>query len=166
MVSAWNVDELDKMVLPPCHYGFQCYTRELSFGERNEIQRNANDYMSMYTNEEMDKNGIPTRKLSLKWSQRSCDSFLGIPFNIASYGLLLHLLAREVNMIPDELIFSGGDCHIYLNHIEAVEKQLESETFKLPKLELKNTSIFNLKFEDFNILEYNSSPTIKAELSN
>ena len=166
MVSAWNVDELDKMVLPPCHYGFQCYTRELSFGERNEIQRNTNDYMSMYTNEEMDKNGIPTRKLSLKWSQRSCDSFLGIPFNIASYGLLLHLLAREVNMIPDELIFSGGDCHIYLNHIEAVEKQLESETFKLPKLELKNTSIFNLKFEDFNILEYNSSPTIKAELSN
>jgi thymidylate synthase len=129
MVNAWNVGELDQMVLPPCHYGFQVYTRELSNKERIILMNKklgVTDTLPQYynTDGEMDKNNIPTRAISLMWNQRSVDTFLGLPFNIASYGLLLMMLANEVNMVPDELIGNLGDTHIYLNHIEQAKEQI------------------------------------------
>jgi thymidylate synthase len=109
MVNAWNVGELDQMVLPPCHYGFQCYTRELSLNERMKILINNGTGWNMIEfinrgHEYMNEENIPTRAISLMWNQRSVDTFLGLPFNIASYGLLLEIIAKEVNMVPDELI--------------------------------------------------------------
>jgi thymidylate synthase len=129
MVNAWNVGELDQMVLPPCHYGFQVYTRELSLLERYEIMKKLDNWVSVHykepkTMEYMDSQNIPTRAISLMWNQRSVDTFLGLPFNIASYGLLLTMIADEVNMVPDELIGNLGDTHIYLNHIEQVKEQI------------------------------------------
>jgi thymidylate synthase len=170
MVNAWNVSDLHKMTLPPCHYGFQCYTKEMEIEER--IQEwcesiNVNiSYGEDMTNETLDKIGFPKRKLSLKWTQRSVDTFLGLPFNIASYGLLLHLLAKEVNMIPDDLIFSGGDVHLYSNHIEQAKEMLARKEYKLPKLVLNNTSIYDLKYEDIKIENYQSDSVLKADLSN
>jgi thymidylate synthase len=126
MVSAWNVGELDKMVLPPCHYGFQVYTRELSLEERFKLAKydwppvgSPNVGISM-----LYKKNIPKRAISLMWNQRSVDTFLGLPFNIASYGLLLEIIANEVNMVPDELIGNLGDTHLYLNHIEQAKEQI------------------------------------------
>jgi thymidylate synthase len=125
MVNAWNVGELDQMVLPPCHYGFQVYTRELNRGERVDL------YIKKYGDIGMDyvkyKDTIPSRAISLMWNQRSVDVFLGLPFNIASYGLLLEIIAKEVNMIPDELIGNLGDTHLYLNHIEQAKEQIGRE---------------------------------------
>ena len=129
MVNSWNVGELDSMVLPPCHYSFQVYTRELSLLERYEIMKKLDNWVSVHykepkTMEYMDSQNIPTRAISLMWNQRSVDTFLGLPFNIASYGLLLTMIADEVNMVPDELIGNLGDTHIYLNHIEQVKEQI------------------------------------------
>lgn len=170
MVSAWNVESLPKMKLPPCHYGFQCYTYEMELKERCEewcdsMGKNIS-YAEDVTHEWLDEIDFPRRKLSLKWHQRSCDAGLGIPFNIASYAILLHLLAKEVNMIADQLLFTGGDCHIYLNHVDAIKEQLKQETYNLPKLELTNTSIFDVEYKDIKILDYQSAKTIKMELSN
>ena len=127
MVNAWNVGQLDSMVLPPCHYGFQVYTRELSNYERIGIQMNINDYRSYYSKEDLDGNNIPTRAISLMWNQRSVDTGLGLPFNIASYGLLLEIIAKEVNMVPDQLIGNLGDTHLYSNHIEQAKEQIGRE---------------------------------------
>jgi thymidylate synthase len=131
MVSAWNVGEIDSMVLPPCHYGFQVYTRELSRDER--IQIYVNQYMggvgspAGFEDAKLSTRNIPTRAISLMWNQRSVDTFLGLPFNIASYGLLLEIIAKEVNMVPDELIGNLGDTHLYLNHIEQAKEQIGRE---------------------------------------
>ena len=126
MVNAYNVGELDQMVLPPCHYGFQVYTRELSEGERGLLLQPYG--LDPLTKEGRDRvwkeNNLPTRAISLMWNQRSCDVLLGIPFNIASYGLLLTMIADEVNMVPDELIGNLGDTHLYLNHIEQAKEQI------------------------------------------
>jgi thymidylate synthase len=140
MVSAWNVDELNQMVLPPCHYGFQIYTRE-----ENE-----------------------KRYISLMWNQRSVDTFLGLPFNIASYGLLLHIIANEVNMIPDELIGNLGDVHLYSNHIEQAIEQISRESFELPtlKTDAKMDGICCNVPDDFVLEGYQSHSAIKAPLSN
>ena len=140
MVSAWNVGELDQMVLPPCHYGFQVWTRE--------------------------ENG--QRYISLMWNQRSVDTFLGLPFNIASYGLLLHIIANEVNMIPDELIGNLGDTHLYLNHIEQAKEQIGRTSYDLPQLknEAKVDGICCNVPDDFVLEGYQSHPAIKAPLSN
>ena len=139
MVNAWNVAKLDHMVLPPCHYGFQVYTRELSFKKRFELWQSTYMPFSQHTKEDIamfekhtkEENekifielNIPTRAISLMWNQRSVDTFLGLPFNIASYGLLLEIIAKEVNMIPDELIGNLGDTHLYLNHIEQAKEQI------------------------------------------
>jgi thymidylate synthase len=124
MVNAWNVGEIDQMVLPPCHYGFQVYTRELSDDERYELCAAQKSKMSAITEEDYIKYNIPTRAISLMWNQRSVDTFLGLPFNIASYGLLLEIIAKEVNMIPDELIGNLGDVHLYSNHIEQAKEQI------------------------------------------
>jgi thymidylate synthase len=232
MVNAWNVGELDQMVLPPCHTDFQFFTRELSFEERCKIQIDKLD--GMYSSEKdlfihhsinavkqikMDENNIPQRAISLMWNQRSVDSFLGLPFNIASYGLLLKIIAKEVNMVPDELIGNLGDTHLYLNHIEQAKEQIgrltieermdywfknnkpnrdvcdsvdeyslyikeayfdhaevprtSREPFELPtlniKLHFKNEPSFTPEYwltDDFELLNYQSHPTIKAPLSN
>jgi thymidylate synthase len=139
IVNAWNVGELAQMILPPCHYGFQLYTRELSLNERGEVfkktypDKSASDFSpggmevqslghqltTRYNNAK-----IPTRAISLMWNQRSVDTFLGLPFNIASYGLLLEIIAKEVNMVPDELIGNLGDVHLYSNHIEQAKEQI------------------------------------------
>jgi len=126
MVNAWNVGELDQMVLPPCHYGFQVYTRELSESERFKWYGNkiGSHMHHDHIVQEMNQENVPTRAISLSWNQRSVDTFLGLPFNIASYGLLLMMLANEVNMVPDELIGNLGDTHIYLNHIEQAKEQI------------------------------------------
>jgi thymidylate synthase len=127
MVNAWNVGELDQMVLPPCHYGFQVYTRELSLEERTEYKKKRDGIartFAPYSHQMLDNSNIPTRTISLMWNQRSVDTFLGLPFNIASYGLLLEIIAQEVNMVPDELIGNLGDVHLYSNHIDAAKEQI------------------------------------------
>jgi thymidylate synthase len=170
MVSAWNVGELNQMVLPPCHYGFQVYTRELSNKERIILMNKklgVTDTLPQYynTDGEMDKNNIPTRAISLMWNQRSVDTFLGLPFNIASYGLLLMMLANEVNMVPDELIGNLGDTHIYLNHIEQAKEQIGREPMELPTVHVRD-GIFCSSVNDVILENYNSHPSIKAPLSN
>ena len=130
MVNAWNVAELDQMVLPPCHYGFQVYTRLLTPHERLKILQEKGygrldgTPLRFGYEEQYKIFNVPTRAISLMWNQRSVDAFLGLPFNIASYGLLLSLLAKEVNMVPDELIGNLGDTHLYLNHIEQAKEQI------------------------------------------
>jgi len=139
MVSAWNVGELDQMVLPPCHYGFQVYTRELNLDKRIEILRSITDpfnFHSDYFHEHLDYYNIPRRAISLMWNQRSVDTFLGLPFNIASYGLLLEIIAKMVNMVPDELIGNLGDTHLYLNHIEQAKEQIGIELSLEERIEL------------------------------
>ena len=185
MVNAWNVGELDQMVLPPCHYGFQVYTRELSNDERIKLfvktRRNPKGYegdkIENTVQELLTMNNIPTRAISLMWNQRSVDTFLGLPFNIASYGLLLEIIAKEVNMVPDELIGNLGDVHLYSNHIEQAKEQISREPFELPKLGI-NDEFWNhehqtidgwikgMEIGDFTLEGYQSHPAIKAPLSN
>ena len=144
MVSAWNVSDLDQMVLPPCHYGFQCYVRDGKY-------------------------------LSLMWNQRSVDTFLGLPFNIASYGMLLLMLAKECNLIPDQLIGNLGDVHLYKNHVEQAIEQTKREPYPLPDMKLSSNHNFRaamkgnmneIDMNDFILLGYQAHPTIKAPLSN
>jgi len=134
MVNAWNVGELNQMVLPPCHYGFQCYVREGKY-------------------------------LSLMWNQRSVDTPLGLPFNIASYALLLMMIADEVNMVPDQLIGNLGDCHIYLDQVDGVKEQLTRQPMSLPKVTIQD-GIYCSSPSDVLLENYESHPTIKFPLSN
>ena len=178
MVSSWNVGELDQMVLPPCHYGFQVYTRELSVKERLSLWDKrfgfANEEQQNQFNPDvhLDTHGIPKRAISLMWNQRSVDTFLGLPFNIASYGLLLEIIAKEVNMVPDELIGNLGDVHLYSNHIEQAKEQIGKEPFKLSTLKIKDgydiiSGLEDMyKIDSFELKNYQSHPTIKAPLSN
>ena len=185
MVSAWNVGELDQMVLPPCHYGFQVYTRELSPIEIVDQAKKdglwQNEIPEGMTLSELQKD-FKTRAISLMWNQRSVDTFLGLPFNIASYGLLLEIIAKEVNMVPDELIGNLGDTHLYLNHIEQTKEQIGREPFELPKLNINTefwqtesgecgvgplkTNLMGFEISDFQLENYQSHPSIKAPLSN
>ena len=183
MVNAWNVGELDQMTLPPCHYGFQVYTRELSLEERKQIFEYRGYVCDVWPfngdwHGEYDGFGIPTRAISLMWNQRSVDTFLGLPFNIASYGLLLEIIAKEVNMVPEELIGNLGDTHLYLNHIEQAKEQIGREPYELPQILINNGDVDNngvpftrslldgYDITDFMIENYQSHPTIKAPLSN
>jgi thymidylate synthase len=169
MVSAWNVGELDEMVLPPCHYGFQVYTRLLNLDERIYIHNKNSDPItrsSDYFHEHMDAYGIPRRVISLMWNQRSCDTFLGLPFNIASYATLLLLLAHEVDMYPGALIGNLGDVHLYQNHVDQAYEQLTRKPYpNLPKIKLSNVHILNGEF-DYEILNYNHHERLVAPLSN
>jgi thymidylate synthase len=225
------VGELDQMTLPPCHYSFQVYTKELVESERyGLLLKSGYDGKELNTSNMMrvcDEKNIPTRAISLMWNQRSVDTFLGLPFNIASYGLLLEIIAKEVNMVPDELIGNLGDTHLYLNHIEQAKEQIgrkytleerlnmvseeiqnefssgivnlpnfpntpvwsddgkmsclddfgvprrTREPYPLPtlniKLHFKNEPSFTPEYwltDDFELLNYQSHPTIKAPLSN
>jgi thymidylate synthase len=175
MVSAWNVGELDIMVLPPCHYGFQVYTRELTYEEKKAYMDKHFSGKVQLTLSDFEKFNIPSRAISLMWNQRSVDTFLGLPFNIASYALLLTILAKEVNMVPDELIGNLGDTHLYLNHIEQAKEQIERDSYELPSLWINdlrsdtNTILGDItkwSAEDFKIKDYKCHPTIKAPLSN
>ena len=166
MVNAWNVGELDQMVLPPCHYGFQVYTRPTT---REEKIVNPGKY----------------RAISLMWNQRSVDTFLGLPFNIASYGLLLEIIAKEVNMVPDELIGNLGDVHLYLNHIEQAKEQIGRTPYELPTVKITERNWYmheavkehlgektldeklkSYRPDCFELIGYESHPKIKAPLSN
>jgi thymidylate synthase len=179
MVNAWNVQELKEMILPPCHYGFQIYTRELTFSEKRNLLFSNHPLDSMPEGSGSkpmlslcDEYEIPTRAISLMWNQRSVDTFLGLPFNIASYALLLEIIAKEVNMIPDELIGNLGDVHLYLNHIDQAREQISRNPYELPKLCLDyregeyNKNLKNFVVDDFVIFNYKSHPAIKAPLSN
>jgi len=177
MVSAWNVGELNQMVLPPCHYGFQVYTRKLSVKERMEIYfKQHPDWAMIGEHSFFDKHNIPTRAISLMWNQRSVDTFLGLPFNIASYGLLLEILAKMTNMVPDELIGNLGDVHLYEEHLPQAREQMVRQPYRLPKLEINDqywvdncgldTHILSMLIEDFQVKDYTSHSTIKAPLSN
>jgi len=178
MVSAWNVGELDQMVLPPCHYGFQVYTRELSSQERKDMYDKKFYAKDIFPTDEngwnrlFDECKIPTRAISIMWNQRSVDTFLGLPFNIASYGLLLTILAKEVNMFPDQLIGNLGDTHLYLNHIEQAKEQITREPFELPTLNSfpiyqgTKPGIECYVVSDFTLKDYKSHESIKAPLSN
>ncbi len=151
IVNAWNVGELDNMTLPPCHWAFELYTEETDLGKR---------------------------RLSLKWHQRSCDFFLGVPFNIASYALLLEILAKEVNMIPGTLVGDLTNVHIYNNHIEQMEEQISRDPYEYeyPQLLISDELTFGEGIDkfldscgktiDFRVEGYESHPPIKGELSN
>ena len=167
MVNAWNVGELYLMTLPPCHYSFQLYTRELNLDERIDwLNANSSSKSSDWLTEHLDQMDVPKRAISLSWNQRSVDTFLGLPFNIASYAMLLCLIAKEVNMVPEEVIGNLGDTHLYLNHIDQAKEQLSREPKPyLPKLKLSDTDILKGEF-DYEILHYHHHPAIKAELSN
>jgi thymidylate synthase len=135
LVSAWNVGELDKMALAPCHMLFQFY--------------------------------VVNNRLSCQLYQRSADVFLGVPFNIASYGLLTHMVAQQCDLQVGEFIWTGGDCHLYLNHLEQAKTQLERTPMPLPQLQIKRkpASLFDYQFDDFEWLNYQSHPAIKAPIA-
>ena len=135
IVSAWNVADIPRMALAPCHAFFQFY--------------------------------VADGKLSCQLYQRSADIFLGVPFNIASYALLTHMMAQQCNLEVGDFIWTGGDCHLYSNHLEQVDLQLSRDFFPLPKLNIlrKPDSIFDYEFEDFEILGYESHPHIKAPVA-
>ena len=135
IVSAWNVGEIDNMALPPCHCLFQFY--------------------------------VADGKLSCQLYQRSCDIFLGVPFNIASYALLTHMLAQQCDLGVGDFIWTGGDCHLYTNHLEQADEQLSREPLPLPRLAIRRRpdSIFDYRFDDFEILNYEAHPHIRAAVA-
>ena len=166
LVNAWNVDELDDMVLPPCHYGFQVYTRPST---RDEKIVDPGKY----------------HRISLMWNQRSVDTFLGLPFNIASYALLLEIIAKEVNMVPEHLIGNLGDTHLYLNHLEQAKEQITRKPYNLPTVNITERNwylhekvkehlgektfsekILSYRPDCFELIDYQSHPKLRAPLSN
>lgn len=197
IVSAWNVADLDNMVLRPCHNFFQFYTTELSLKDRlkilyeklskgTELEIEDNlpkfnfgfDPLKYTTHEDCDKNNIPKRTISLMWNQRSVDTPLGLPFNIASYALLLEIFGKILNMVPDELIGNLGDTHIYLNQVEGVKDQITRQPMDFPKLVHLKTDAFydslskdltlfsHLEKDNFILKGYKSHPKIEYPLSN
>lgn len=183
MVTAWNPSNVDQAVLPPCHYGFQVWTRELSPVERWSYCKNEIDVEDPNLHQKLDELQIPMRGISLLWNQRSVDTFLGLPFNIASYGLLLSILAKIVNMVPEELIGNLGDTHLYMNHLDQAKEQITREPFELGKIIISsqanelftkfrmndidlNTLIESLQVSDFVISKYASHEKLVGELSN
>ena len=179
MVTAWNPSELHQVVLPPCHYGFQCYVSDLSPLEIIDQAKKDGLWKDTIpegmTLGELQKD-FKTKKLSLMWNQRSVDTFLGLPFNIASYGLLLEILAKEVGMVPDQLIGNLGDVHLYSNHIDQAKEQINRDSYELSELIINDefwnpdasflSQIDHIKPDDFYIKNYQSHARIKAPLSN
>jgi thymidylate synthase len=183
MVTAWHPGYNEHSVLPPCHYGFQVYTRELNKFERSRWWGLPEG--EYFLDEVLDKHNIPKRAISLMWNQRSVDTFLGLPFNIASYALLLEIIAKEVDMIPDELIGNLGDVHLYSNHLEQAKMQILRKPYSLPKVNITernwyqhqlvkerlgpktfNDKILSYRPDCFELVGYESHSGIKAPLSN
>lgn len=181
IVSVWNVGDLDDMALNPCHNYFQFYTTEMTLLERldwyevNEPEKFASAPLINHEDiddeerlhETLDREGIPRRKLSCFYMMRSNDYLLGAPFNVASYALLTHMIAQQLNMVPDELVYSGVDVHLYSNHLEQAKLQLTREPYPLPKLVIKRKpdSIFDYKYEDFELVGYQAHPHIAAPVA-
>lgn len=190
IVNSWNVSQLEEMTLPPCHYSFQIFCRELSIEERLKIYADEEEInLSELKDQEKTENewkeflrdtGTKEFGLSLMWNQRSVDTFLGLPFNITSYGLLLEIICIFANAVPDELIGVLGDTHLYSNHIEQAEEQIKREPYELPKLEINrerwgylslksdnlDEMIDKIIIDDFNLINYISHSKISAPLSN
>lgn len=184
LVSAWNVSEVNDTVLPPCHPFFQFYTRKLTGKERyNLLSENEKKYFLIgerpmaSPEDNYDRleytldfyKHIPKRAISLQFNMRSVDVPLGMPYNIASYGLLLSLIAKYMNMVPDELIGIFGDTHIYENQIEKLKTQLDREPYQLPTLEIseiETSDISEYKYKSLNLINYISHPSINIPLSN
>lgn len=183
IVNAWNPARLEQMIVPPCHYSFQVYTRNLTDKERVNLMNKKlgveeENLLLPYLRSDLQKLNIPEKAISLIWNQRSCDTPLGIPFNIASYGLLLQILAKHVNMIPDTLIGNLGDTHIYLNQIDEIQEQFTNKPYELPTVELSNEINWTQDFDELlkilmpeplkyiKLLNYKSHNKIKITLSN
>lgn len=166
ILSSWNVADLGKMALPPCHVMCQFYTREISLENRMNIYVNG---VKPQSHEDLDKLGVPKRELSCMFFCRSQDVPLGTPFNIASYALLTHMIAQVTNMTVGELIYNGGDCHIYMNQMDGVMEQLcrDPHKYSLPALWLNPNikHIDDFTFNDVKIVGYESYPAIKMPLS-
>lgn len=173
MVSAWNPGKLKEMALPPCHFEFQVVTHELSLKERVYIASDAffvDDLLEAspeQIEEVLTAQNIPSRRLSLLLNMRSNDVGLGNPFNIAQYSILMRMLCEVVNMVPGDFIYSGGDVHIYTNHVTQLEEQLGRVPFPSPTLEFTRrvTDIDEFKFEDFKVVGYESHPGIKMQVA-
>ena len=177
LLTAWHPGYNQWSVLPPCHYGFQVYTRELSYEERcDRFKPNTKNFKTETNSVIKDLNikimndaEIPTRAISLMWNQRSVDTGLGLSFNIASYSLLLMMIAKQVNMVPDEVIGNLGDVHLYLNHIEPIKEQLIREPYPLPTVKISDRVVNDISeytLDDIILENYQSHPTIKMPLSN
>jgi len=166
IVSAWNVTELEAMALMPCHCLFQFYTRKLNERERVRLWSNG-VHTEKLNHEALDALGAPSHFLDCQLYQRSADVFLGVPFNIASYALLIMMIAQTVDMAPGELVWTGGDTHIYKNHSEQVTTQLSRDPFPLPTMEINQSvaDIFSFAYEDFALKNYQSHPAIKAPIA-
>jgi thymidylate synthase len=176
VVNAWAVHDLPKQVLPPCHYGFQVYTKELSLEERrllvsqemfNRIYNGGGP--DTLSHPEINQFNVPTRAISLMFNMRSTDVGLGLSFNLSSYGLLLMMIAKQVNMVPDELIYNGGDVHLYRNHIEPIKEQLTRKPYELPTVKLSDKDVNDISeytLDDITLENYQSHPPIKMPLSN
>lgn len=168
LVSAWNVEQLDQMALMPCHVLFQFYSRELSLEERfkevpPELTVTAN---GEFTHKHLDAYGIPRRSLSCQLYQRSADIFLGVPFNIASYAMLTHMVAQQTGHAVGDFIWAGGDCHIYDNHHKQVELQLSRDARPFPKLYLqKAKSINDYTVTSATVVGYEPHPHIPAPVA-
>ena len=168
IVSAWSVSDLPDMTLRPCHNFFQFYTRELSLEERNKW---AWDKWGITCEMEsvLDEQEVPKRAITLMFNMRSTDVGLGLSFNVASYSLLLMMIAKQVNMVPDELIYNGGDVHLYLNHIEPIKEQLTREPYPLPTVKISDRVVSDISeytLDDIILENYQSHPSIKMPLSN
>jgi thymidylate synthase len=172
MVSAWNIVDIPNMCLPPCHWAFELYTEELSYQDRYSMidQAASDEYWTVdnITEESghrlFDSHNIPKRRLSLKWHQRSVDTFLGLPFNIASYAFLLEMFAQQANMVPGKLIGDLTNVHLYENHLDLVKEQLERNPFKYksPVLKVNNPGdMFKYNVLDFELEGYESYPNWK-----
>jgi thymidylate synthase len=171
VVSAWNVGELDHMALPPCHYAFQLYAKPLSLQERlytmTQLYHIPNDAPLNEVEQILDENNTPKYDLSLLVNQRSCDVGLGVPFNIVQYGLLLRMFCEVANMHPGELIWNGGDVHIYTNHINELKQQLERAPYHSPTFRFAREvdSMDDFKYDDFVIENYQYHPAIRMEVA-
>ena len=170
VVSAWNPCDLHAMALAPCHALFQFYTVPMSITERIRL---SPAFVHLDTpdpddaHDILDAHGIPRRKLSCQLYQRSADIFLGVPFNIASYALLTHMMAQQCDMAVGDFIWTGGDCHIYSNHFEQVALQLSRDSFAPPLLNIRRRpdDIFSYNLDDFEVVGYNSHPGIKGDVA-